>query len=231
MSNLADTNIVTLLDAFLAHWATVNPLLSKPIVLSGGYERAQLVAERASVVAALADLEALDNERVARATLRDQMRDALRERMRQFKGMCAALFPGTPFARPGFRLPIGTAGEASFLRACEATLAHWERVDAELPAGLAEPLTLAGEYAREQFEGDLAALREACLVARRATTDLRFARRQKQALTAPIGPRLAQYRLAVLGSFASGAPAIESLPRYTARRRRKKQPAPDEASE
>ena len=210
-SNLSE--VVPTVNAFLAHWGEVNAALGGgPLVLPGSYSVASLTADRNTLNTLFTDVVVADNERQIAAAARDLRRAALRERLRQFRGVVQGMLAGSVYVRALPKLPATNAKEQDFLRAMDDMRDLWNRINAGPPAGFAPPLLLVSGYAAATFALDVAALRTQYADLTSADEAASFARKIRDVLIATVKTRLIQYRKAVAGTFAAGSALIESLP-------------------
>lgn len=110
---------LTTYDEFIAHWDDVNTELggapATDLTLQGGYSRADMIADRATLQTAITGLEDKENDRQIAASSRDIAKDELRDRLASFRGMLQGKLPGSPYLTAAPTLPDRRANETKFL--------------------------------------------------------------------------------------------------------------------
>lgn len=211
---------LTTMDEFGAHWEDVNAELggmpATDLTLAGGYTRDDFLADRATLQAAITDLEDKENDRQIAAAARDTQRTELRERMASFRGMLQGKLPGSPYLAAAPKLPGATVSETKFLAPMDDMASLWAKIDADTSTpGFTPPFLLAGGYDLAAFQSDLADMRTMFLAVTDAENDQRVARKKRDALLPKARARMTQYRSLVIGTFGDGHPLVESMPAMT----------------
>lgn len=206
------------IDEFLQHWLDVDAALAPgALTLSGGYDRADLVTDRASVAAAITAVQTrLNTEQTARGD-RDVKRAGVQPRFIQFRAGVNAQLPGSRYLpaipiAPQFKEPAGTWRDRM-----DDMQSLWTTINVNNPpvAGFTPPLLLAGGYTVLGFTADAAALNTAFTALSSAEQATQLSREQRDAVFAPVYNRLKQYRQAVTATFPAGNPLLDSLPKLT----------------
>lgn len=201
------------IDAFLQHWLDADAAVGPPgIVLVGGYNRAALVTDRATLATKMADLETLINARELAGADRDTRRAAMGERIRQFGAIVRGQFKNTVYRGVAPRVPNSTASGGVWGKALDDMANGWSRINTAPPAGFTPPLLLAGGYNLATFNTDATALKAAFTAVYAAFQDAETGKDERDAVFLPIRARLAQYRGAIQGRFAKTDPIYQSLP-------------------
>lgn len=211
---------LTTLDEFIAHWEDANTELggapATDLTLQGGYARADMIADRATLQAAITGLEDKENDRQIAASTRDIAKDELRDRLASFRGMLQGKLPRTPYLAAAPKTPRPDAAEAKFLAPLDDMASLWAKVNADTTtAGFTPPLLLAGGYALAAFVTELADLRATFATLTLAENDQRLARKERDALLTPARARMVQYRTLVEATFGDTHPLTLSLPSLT----------------
>jgi hypothetical protein len=214
---IAPKNYLSKIDEFAAHWPAVNTSLGAPLALSGNYLVAALGTDRTALAAAITALEPAINANEGAIADRDTKRAAIKERMRQFNQVVRGFFPGSQFQRMLPKIPTFTAGPGVWTKAMADMNNIWSQINAmsPIPVGAPVPLLLVGGYSLANFTADQAALNTAFTAIETTEAVVTTAIKSRDAVWFPIYQRLKQYRLAVQGRFAPGAPLLLSLPALT----------------
>lgn len=202
---------------FINHWDQVNTALGgSPLLLQGGYTRANLISDRAALQAAITLTETSDNVRQTAATDRDLKKGAILPRIGQFRAGVQFKLVGTGYVGALPRVPKFNSNQSTFLKPFDDMANLWLTIngDATVP-GFTPPLLLVGAYAQAGFATELAALRTAYIAVDNANETARLNRKKRDVLLPPIKKRLLQYRVAVLATFGPGDPLTLSLPSVT----------------
>ena len=206
------------IDEFLAHWQSVNDALGlNPLVLLGGYARANLVTDRGNLATQLTNVEGLANLRQTAMGTRDLQRAGLRPRFLQFGPAVRGQLPGTRYIPAIPKTPQLPAGPGKWSGAMDDMSNLWTAINTNTPpiTGFTPPLTLAGMYNVATFGTDSGNLKTAFTGLITADQNAQVGREQRDNLFEPIYQRLKQYRQAVIGKFPPGDPLIDSLPLLT----------------
>lgn len=207
---------VPVMDEFAAHWAEVNMDLgggpATDLKLQGGYTRANFVAERGALSAAITELEDLENGRQIAAANRDTQKAALRQKLGQFRAMLRAVIPNSKYAAAAQVMPDYGTSESKFLAPFDDMHSLWTRINADATLPGFTPPMLIGTYALATFAMELAALRIAYGEVTIAESDLTVGREGRNALLPPARERMLQYRSAVEATFGVDHPLTLSLP-------------------
>lgn len=225
MPVLAPAIFIPLVNQFLAHWAHADVESGGPVVLAGGVNRASLEALRGTLNAQqTALIDKINGREMARGGIQQQG-GALCERLKQFNGRVRVLFPVGRFveALPG--VPDVAAALDKVLGPMDDAVAIWSAIEA---AGTS--FVLAGDYARADFEIDLAALKTVYAEYRAALIAVKLARGARNETQDAIYPILKQYRQAVPTYFGEGSVLANSLPRLTPKRGHTPEPVAAQAS-
>lgn len=211
---------LTTMDDFGSHWDDVNMELggspTTDLTLQGGYTRADFLADRATLQAAITDLEDKENDRQIAASQRDTKRGELRDRLSSFRGMMLGKLPGSAYLAAAPKLPALTTSETKFLAPLDDMASLWAKVNADTAiADFTPPLLLGGGYDLATFTTDLSDMRALFLTVNTSENDQRVARKQRDALLPQARARMSQYRVLVAATFGDGHPMVVSLPDMT----------------
>ena len=211
---------VTTASDFITHWSDVNadrvanalPELTVP----GGYDLAGLTADRDTLQTAIAGIDGHDNAVPIAAANRDTAKEAIADRLRQFRAASDLYLKGTSYAGVVPTMPSLSISESKFLRPFDDVADVWARVnaDATIP-NFTAPLLLRSGYDLAAFVAELAALRGTYKVVRDVDTDRDIARRERDALLDPLKERMVQYRLALELEYEAGHPFRDTVPELT----------------
>ena len=200
-------------DEFVAHWGQVNAALGASLLtLRGGYALATLQADRAALAAAITAVQNADNTGQNASATRDIAKNALKERLRQYKAAVQGLLGGASIVNSLPKTPQISAAPGKWIDAFDDIAGSWAQINAAPPTGFVAPLRLAGGYLLATFQADLAALKAAFTAVTNAERGAALARRQRDDLSDPMRTRLKEYRLAVAGAFPSNDALISALP-------------------
>lgn len=206
------------IDEFLQHWTDVNTALSpSSLTLLGGYAKANLANDRASVEAAVTDVQAKDNTtQIARGD-RDIKRSALHARFIQFRAAVNGQLPGTRYVPAVPNTPEFKESPGIWRDRLDDMSNLWTTINANLPpvVGFTPPLFLAGGYAIATFNLDSTAMKTAFTSVENAEQAAQLSREQRDIVFAPVYQRLKQYRQAVVAAFPATSPLVASLPKLT----------------
>lgn len=204
------------LDEFGAHWALVNAAVETPLVLDMGYARAVFLSDQNILARQMTQVVQADNALQIAITARDQSKNALRERMRQFRATVIGLLPNTTFRKALPILPPFGAAPGTWTKTLDDIAGLWATINAVPPDGFTGPLLLAGGYTAAQFTADFTALKAAFTAVTNAERGARLAREERDLTAAGIRARLRDYRAAVAGQFEANSPLINTLPALSA---------------
>lgn len=204
-------------DEFNAHWTTVNAdraanMLGE-ITVKGGYTRANFVADRDTLDAAISAIEGLENARQLAADLRDVKKKDLSGRLGQFRDGVEGDLEDTPYIAALPTQPSFTSAESKWLRPFDDMADLWARVDADtIVADFTPPMLLRAGYTLANFTADLAAMRAQFKDVTTAENGLTLGLKQRDAKLAPIRARMRQYRRKISKEYGEGHPFYDSLP-------------------
>jgi len=208
---------VTTGNEFDAHWTDVdadrvaNALAE--LALPDGYVRVSLAADIAALQAALTAIEDLDNARAVATVNRDNLKQALRDRVIEFREAVAFRLKGSGYALAMPDTPHANASEQKTLKALEDMQSTWTRINADAGVpNFTPPLLLRAGYDLASFQAELTSLRANYLAVTVAENDLKIQRRQRDVLLDPLRDRFVSYRQAVLVEYGEGHPFVTSLP-------------------
>ncbi len=202
---------------FINHWDQVNTALGdSPLLLHGGYTRANLITDRTALQTAVTLTEASDNVRQTAATDRDNKKAGVYPRIGQFRAGVQFKLNGTGYVGALPRVPKIDRNQALFLKPFDDMANLWLTIngDATVP-GFTPPLLLVGGYTQANLATELTALRNAYIAVDNANETARLNRKKRDVLLPPLKKRLLQYRVGVLGTFGPGDPLTLSLPSVT----------------
>ncbi|MEX2244615.1 MAG: hypothetical protein WD273_14765 [Trueperaceae bacterium] len=209
------------IDEFLAHWTAVDADLNAgggtDLELIGGYVRADLVTDRASVDTGVGDVQTVDNTlQTARGT-RDVLRVSMRERFLQFGPAVRGNLPNTRYIPAIPNVPVFQASAGVYRDFIDDMSSLWADINTNTPAivGFTPPLLLAGGYAHATFLTDGTTMSNAFASVAGAENQATVAREQRDDVFDPVYERLKQYRQVVQGLFPKDHALYESLPRLT----------------
>ncbi len=201
---------------FINHWDQVNTALGSPLLLQGGYTRANLVTDRAALQAAITLTESSDNVRQTAATNRDLKKGGIYPRIGQFRAGVQFKLAGTGYVGALPRVPSFKSNQSTFLKPFDDMANLWTTINADATVpGFTPPLLLVGGYTQANLATELTALRSAYIAVDNANETARLNRKKRDVLLPPIKKRLLQYRVAVLATFGPGDPLTLSLPSVT----------------
>lgn len=204
-------------DEFLAHWPLVNVALGTPLILTGNYTVASLTTDRGQLLTNINALVAAQNLGESAITDRDAKRANLRERIRQFNAVVRGFFPNSIYANQLPKVPQMNDPMGVWIVAMEEVANTWSQINAitPVPVGAPIPLLLTGGYTRATFVIDQTAMIAAFTAIETHQTSVETAILVRDQLWFAMWERFKQYRQAVTGRFAVGAPLLDSLPTIT----------------
>ena len=207
---------VPVMNAFGVHWVDVNAALggtsATDLKLQDGFTLAMFLLLGDEVEATIAEMEGWDNARQIAANQRDTLKTALRERLRQFRGMLRVLLSKSKYATAPPVLPDPNLGESRFMAPFDDAADLWGRIDVDTSIlGFTPPLVIIG-YTRATFVADIAALRAAFLAVITAENDKLLGIRERDVLLASAREYMVQYRVGVEALFGPTHPLTLSLP-------------------
>ena len=173
---------VTTASDFMAHWSDVNAdrvaNTLPELTAQGGYDLATFTIDRDVLQAAITGIDGHDNAVPIAAANRDAAKDAIVDRLRQFRSASDLYLKATSYAGVVPTLPALTNSESKFLRAFDDTADVWGRVNADTGiAGFTPPLLLRAGYDLVAFTAELAAVRDTYKAIRDVDNDRDIARR------------------------------------------------------
>jgi len=147
---------------------------------------------------------------------RDNKKAAIRPRLLQFRAAVSGLLAGTVHARGLPQTPDLTTVETRFLTPFVDMAQHWAAINADITLpGFSPPLLLAGNYARDNFTAEIAALRAAFTAYAAARKIAQDARAGRDVLLDPVRERMRQYRQVVKARLLPGHALLLTVPRLT----------------
>ncbi len=207
---------VQVMDEIALHWALVDVELGgtplTALELAGLFGLAEFVTSKNELDAFLIGFEDLENAREIGTGTRDNLKETVRQKFGQFRGMLRAVLPNSKYAAAVPILPNFGADESKFLAPIDDAASVWLRINADTTIpGFTPPLVIAG-MTQAIFATEIASLRAAYHAIREADTNLNVARKERQTLLDAAFERMVQYRSAVDGLFGSDHRLTQSLP-------------------
>ena len=200
-------------DEFAAHWASVNAALgATPLILRGSYALATFATDRTALQTAITAVQITDNTLQNAAGDRDIKKNAIKERIRQFRATVQGQLGGASYIAALPKLPSTNAAPGKWIDALDDMAGLWLNINTTPPTGFTGPLKLVGGYLIAAFTADVAAMKTAFTAVTNAERDAALKRRQRDDLAGPMRIRLKEYRQAVQGAFPAGHALIDSLP-------------------
>lgn len=204
------------MDQFSDHWADTNTRLggtsATDLKLEGGFTRAMFITLRNNINDKVTAEQGLENGREIAAANRDLLKNALRERLRSFRGVVTGLLSKTKYFPALPVLPDVDAAESKFLEPFDDADDLWERINADATiTGFTPPLTI-GPYVRATFTTDIAGARTGYAALTKAENDQTLNLRDRDALLPVAIERMNQYRTMVTALFGLTDPLTTSLP-------------------
>jgi len=204
------------MDEFSAHWTDTNVILggtaATDLKLEGGVTLAIFITSRNEIGTKLTEEIVIDNARQIAATVRDDLKAALKDRLTQFRGLIRGLLSKSKYAAAVPLLPDISAAESKFLAAFDDAADVWGRIDADATIpGFTPPLTILA-YGRTGFVADIAAMRVAFLALTTAENDLEINQEERNSLLPIARERMLQYRAMVAALLGPTHPQTLSLP-------------------
>lgn len=213
LSSLA--SYLSTMQEFITHWTAWNNATSANNTLSNGQKVADLTQRRTDLLAAITAVETPRSQRQTAANDRDAKKEALRERLRQFRAKCQSDLAGSHFENDAPTIPPPRAGEGAFFAAMDRMQALWLDINAHPPAGFTAPLKLVGNFTAANHATALASLRTTYADYANYDQLVRNAISARDFMLKPIKDWLILYRQTILGQFAAGDALILSLPRVS----------------
>ncbi len=218
--SLAINSIATYIptcDEFNAHWTSVNAdrianALAE-ITLKGGYTRAMFEADRNALEAAISATEGFENVLELATTTRDNQKNALVDRLKQFRAGVQGDLDDTPYVSALSTVPSFSMAESKWLRAFDDMADLWARINADTTTpDFTAPLLLRGGYTLADFTAELAAMRAQFKAVTTAENNADIGRAERDALLSPIRARMLQYRKKIAVEYDEEHPLFVSLP-------------------
>lgn len=204
------------MDEFAQHWDAVNTDLGSDVTLQGGYDRDDFIAERDGLAAINTSVIQLTNVRQIASVTRDTSREAVRERIRQFRAQVQTQLAGSGYVSALPELPRERSGEGGMLEALDDASHLWTLINADVTtAGFTPPLLLAGGYDLATFNTDITGMRTAFQNVRQALKNLQLERNNRDNLLEPARERMKQYQTAVEANLPAGHALLDSVPRLS----------------
>ena len=212
------SSYLTTTDEFIQHWTDVDEELTGGggaalVLLPGPYGLPELTDDRAALSTAITNLVNGINTVEGHRTDRDNRREAIRERMRQFGSTVKGVASESSFAGRVPDLISFNANPGKWLIAMRDIQDIWADLNAAPPAGFPAPLTLTGGYLIAAYTADRTALETTFqnLTLSEQSVDLNLELREEIYLR--IRDHLVTYRTAVEGAFPADHPLVLSIPR------------------
>jgi hypothetical protein len=205
---------VPTMQEFINHWNAVDATLpGDTLALRGGYTILDFTAARAAIQTAINTVIAADNTAATTAGNLAVQKEAIRERLLQFRKWVAGYLEGTGYFRALPNTPSVTNVESRFVDPLEDMRNLWGMIDTDVsPSDAPVPIVLAGGYDLADFTADLTALRASYVTAKNAAEAASLARKQRDVLLKPAEQRMKQYRTVIQGLYAADNPFVTSLP-------------------
>ena len=202
---------------FDAHWIDVNAFrvanASQAYVLPDGYGQPELAADVAGVEAAITAEESFNNAVSIAIKGRDDQKDALHERMVDFRKLVDFRLKGSVYASALQPTPQAKASQQKTLRALDDMADLWTRINADAATpNFTPPLVYPDGFAIAGFQTNLAALRVQYKAVVDAENDARIARKQRDALLDPLRDRFVSYREGIAVEYGEQHAFTLSLP-------------------
>lgn len=211
------SSYLSTIDEFLGHWTDVDAALAaggeNPLVLTGGYDQADLQTDRTDLAAFMTDLEGFINVHEGHRTSRFNQQPLIKERKRQLGSVIRGTFSDSVYVGQIPPLVQDNASPGKWTISCDDFAHLWTTFNAAPPAGFVPPLLLSGGYTLAMFNTDIAALKTTYTAYVTSSQDVDRALKDRDDLYLKIRDRLVNYRIAVEGRFPAGHPLILSIPR------------------
>ena len=208
---------VTTGSEFEAHWTDVdadriaNSLAA--FALPDGFALADLSTAVAAVTAVITSQQSSDNALSIATSGRDAQKEALRDRVIEFRKIVDYRLKGSVYVKSLPDTPLPGASEQKFLRALDDMADLWTRINADSTTpNFTPPLVFADAYALAAFETDVAALRTQYKAVVDAENDARIGRKQRDALLEPLRDRFVSYRQGIEVEYGEQHAFTQSLP-------------------
>lgn len=213
------------------HWAMVDGALAQPLVLPDGFARADFVALHQQLVDVDEQITGEENVRQRAKREMEIKAEPLAGIIPRFNLTVRALLPESTYVDVLERAPGPNEGRAKRIGAMERTARLWEVVNLNNPPypGFAPPLVLADGTTRAQFIANLDAYRLATGENAEATQDERMARAARRDLAEQAWRRMVEYRLVAQALLMANEPLLNTIPRISPRRKRKKKTSENES--
>ena len=206
---------ITTAQGFIHHWTSAqNQILGTPILLQGGYDLATFETDFAT---ASTSIYGISGKVVELGILRSQLemqKSAIRERLRQFRGIAQGQLAGTRFVDEVPTLPKEGVIQSRFIDPLDRAATLWLRVQKPVAQGGAGiSISLPGAYDVAQFLADITELKATYLAEATGAADLEDALKFRDATLAPFYERMKQYRQVIVGYLPQGNPLLNDVPR------------------
>jgi uncharacterized protein YnzC (UPF0291/DUF896 family) len=212
MLKLEANDVLKTAQGVLVHWTKVNEALSMPLLLQGGYARSEFDTDVLALTTALQALPKQDNAYGLTLAARDDQKDVLKIRLKQFRAAVQSELAGTAFVGELGRQPHKLATEPVFLKAFDDMQDLWSRINTLAPPVFTPPLTLAGGYTLTEFQTELATMRTHFREAQQQTTTLTEHRQSVRAAANVVWERIKQYRKGCVAKLSTGHALLVSIP-------------------
>ena len=209
------SSYLTTIDEFIQHWTDVNAALGDPPLelLPGPYTLATLIADRASLSTAITNLIDAINTVEGHRTDRDNRKEALRERMRQFGAFIRGVASESSYTGRIPDLIPFNANPGRWLIAMRDISDVWTDFNATPPAGFTPPLVLNGPYPIATYTADRTALETTFQNLTQTEQIVDQELQEREDIYLRVRDRLVTYRTAVEGVFPADHPLVLSIPR------------------
>lgn len=211
------SSYLSTIDEFIGHWTDVNAALgvNPLILLPGPYTLASLTADRASLSTAITELVNAINTMEGHRTDRNNRKENIRERMRQFDAYVKGVMSASSYPDRIPALVQFASNPGKWIIAMRDREDVWTDINATPPPGFTPPLLLTGGYAVATYTTDRTDLETTFQNLTQTEQDVSREVQERDFLYLAIRDRLVAYRAAVPGRFPENHPLVLSLPRLT----------------
>lgn len=218
------------------HWSSVNAdraiNMLPELAFSDGYAVGDLSLDLDAVDSVNIDIISLENAFVIAGRPRDDVKNALRKSLMNFRQAVSLWLPGSSYERALPKTFPPKASEEKTFKSLDEMANLWARIDADSGSpDFTPPLVLRGNYSLAMFAADLATLRDHYKAVHDAADALRFARKQRDVLLGPFRRRLVQYRKVIAAEYGAEHPFFLSLPAVYPRGGRRAAPVAESVAE
>ena len=210
------SSYLSTIDEFIGHWTDVNAAVGLGgLVLPGPYSLTDLTNDRGLLSTGITELVAAINTVEGHRTDRDNRKEAIRERLRQFDAFVRGVLAGSSYVGRIPDLIAFGANPGKWLIALRDHLDIWTDINASPPPGFTPPLVLNGPYPIATFTTDKSDLETTFQNLTLSEQDVDRELQEREAKYLAIRDKLVLYREAVMGSFPANHPLVLSIPRLT----------------